>query len=197
MSSIPGLGKSHGEGNGNPLQYSCLGKSHRQRSLACYSLWGHKRVWHDLVTKQQQLPSLGVLVPLLFSVYSLPPNLKKKYNLFCICNLLVLYMSLEFSLKFFSGARWVVTNYLKINESLCSHWAFQTQFRHLLLCLLGPCLPSGLAVWPLWTHSALSYFNCTVILTVINLYCKCFSVSPWNWTSSCVPLGLYHCIFSF
>ena len=23
--SIPGLGKSPGEGNGNPLQYSCLG----------------------------------------------------------------------------------------------------------------------------------------------------------------------------
>ena len=23
--SIPGLGRSHGEGNGNPLQYSCLG----------------------------------------------------------------------------------------------------------------------------------------------------------------------------
>ena len=22
--SIPGLGRSHGEGNGNPLQYSCL-----------------------------------------------------------------------------------------------------------------------------------------------------------------------------
>ena len=25
--SIPGLGRSHGEGNGNPLQYSCLGNS--------------------------------------------------------------------------------------------------------------------------------------------------------------------------
>ena len=25
MSSIPGLGRSPGEGNGNPLQYSCLG----------------------------------------------------------------------------------------------------------------------------------------------------------------------------
>ena len=25
--SIPGLGRSPGEGNGNPLQYSCLGKS--------------------------------------------------------------------------------------------------------------------------------------------------------------------------
>ena len=23
MGSIPGLGRSHGEGNGNPLQYSC------------------------------------------------------------------------------------------------------------------------------------------------------------------------------
>ena len=27
MSSIPGLGRSHGEGNGNPLQYSCLENS--------------------------------------------------------------------------------------------------------------------------------------------------------------------------
>ena len=25
LGSIPGSGKSHGEGNGNPLQYSCLG----------------------------------------------------------------------------------------------------------------------------------------------------------------------------
>ena len=30
------------------------GKSHGQRSLAGYSLWGHKRVGHDLATKQQQ-----------------------------------------------------------------------------------------------------------------------------------------------
>ena len=27
MGSIPGSGKSPGEGNGNPLQYSCLGNS--------------------------------------------------------------------------------------------------------------------------------------------------------------------------
>ena len=26
MDSIPGLGRSPGEGNGNPLQYSCLGR---------------------------------------------------------------------------------------------------------------------------------------------------------------------------
>ena len=30
---IPGLGKSPGERNSNPLQYSCLEKSHEQRSL--------------------------------------------------------------------------------------------------------------------------------------------------------------------
>ena len=51
MNSIPGSGKSPGEGNGNPLQYSCLGKSHGQRSLVGYSPQGHKRVRHDLVTK--------------------------------------------------------------------------------------------------------------------------------------------------
>ena len=33
---IPGLGRSPGKGNGNPLQYSCW-KSHGQRSLAGYS----------------------------------------------------------------------------------------------------------------------------------------------------------------
>ena len=39
---ISGLEKSPGAGNGNPLQYSCLGRSHGQRSLAGYSPWGHK-----------------------------------------------------------------------------------------------------------------------------------------------------------
>ena len=38
--SIPELGRSPGEGNGNPLQYSCLGNG--QRSLAGYSPQGHK-----------------------------------------------------------------------------------------------------------------------------------------------------------
>ena len=33
---------------------SLPGKSHGQRSLAGYSPWGHKRVRHDLATKQQQ-----------------------------------------------------------------------------------------------------------------------------------------------
>ena len=53
--SIPGLGRSPEEGNGNPLQYSSLGKSHGQRTLVSYSPRGHKRVRHDLATKQQQI----------------------------------------------------------------------------------------------------------------------------------------------
>ena len=39
---IPELGRSRGEGNGNPLQYSCLEKSRGQRSLAGYSPCGRK-----------------------------------------------------------------------------------------------------------------------------------------------------------
>ena len=39
---IPGLGGSPEEGNGNPLQYSCLEKSHGRRSLVSYSPWGCK-----------------------------------------------------------------------------------------------------------------------------------------------------------
>ena len=57
--SIPGWGRSRGEGNGNPLQYSCLGKSHGQRSLAGLV---SQRVVHDLETKQQQQAFLPMWV---------------------------------------------------------------------------------------------------------------------------------------
>ena len=42
LGSIPRSGRSPGEGNGNPLQYSCLEKSHGLRSLVGYSPWGCK-----------------------------------------------------------------------------------------------------------------------------------------------------------
>ena len=54
MGSIPGSGRSPGEGNGNPLQYFCLGHPTHRRSLVSYSLWGPKSIGHNLVTKQQQ-----------------------------------------------------------------------------------------------------------------------------------------------
>ena len=46
LGSIRGLGRSPGGGHGNPFQYSCLENPHGQRSLAAYSLSGH-RVGHD------------------------------------------------------------------------------------------------------------------------------------------------------
>ena len=40
--SIPGSGRSPGVGKSKPLQYSCLEKSHKQRSLAGFSPQGRK-----------------------------------------------------------------------------------------------------------------------------------------------------------
>ena len=42
LGSIPGSGRSPGEGNGNPLQYSCHGKFHGWRNLVGYFPWGCK-----------------------------------------------------------------------------------------------------------------------------------------------------------
>ena len=42
LGSIPGLGRSPGGGNGNPLQYSCLENPHGKRSLMGYSSLCHK-----------------------------------------------------------------------------------------------------------------------------------------------------------
>ena len=52
--SMPGLGRSLGEGNGNPLQYSWLGNLMDQGAWWATVHGGCKRVEHDLVTKQQQ-----------------------------------------------------------------------------------------------------------------------------------------------
>ena len=44
MGSIPGLGRCPRGEHNNPLQCSCLKKSHGQRTLAGYSPWGHKEL---------------------------------------------------------------------------------------------------------------------------------------------------------
>ena len=52
-SLIPGSGRSVGGGNGNPLQYSCLGNAVDREPGRPHSM-GSQRAGHDLVTKQQQ-----------------------------------------------------------------------------------------------------------------------------------------------
>ena len=49
MGSIPGLGRSPGEGNGKPLQYSCLENS-MDRGILRAAVPGVARVGHDRVT---------------------------------------------------------------------------------------------------------------------------------------------------
>ena len=42
LGSIPGLGRSPGEGHSNPLQYFCLENRHGQEPGGLYSSWGRK-----------------------------------------------------------------------------------------------------------------------------------------------------------
>ena len=58
--SIPGSGRSPAEGHGNPLQYSCLEKSHGQRSLAGYSPWGPKE---SAMTVQLSISNIYIKSP--------------------------------------------------------------------------------------------------------------------------------------
>ena len=50
LSSILGSGRSPGEGNGNPLQYSCL-ENPMDRGAWWATVHGVARVGHDLATK--------------------------------------------------------------------------------------------------------------------------------------------------
>ena len=48
LASIPGSGRAPGEGNGNPLQYSCL---ENPRGVWRATYHGVARIGHDLATK--------------------------------------------------------------------------------------------------------------------------------------------------
>ena len=65
----PGSGRSPGEGNGNPLQYSYLENPHGQRSLARYSLWGCREsdATERLSSKQPRTQERGASRPFVVS----------------------------------------------------------------------------------------------------------------------------------
>ena len=56
--SIPGLGRSPGEGNGNPLQYSCL-ENPMDRGAWQAIVHGVTKSQHNLVTKQPPPPPMS------------------------------------------------------------------------------------------------------------------------------------------
>ena len=90
---IPELGRFPGGGNGNPLQYFCLGNPTDRGAWWGYSPWGHKRVRHDLATKPQQTTNLvlmcetnyGFQLLFFFNLYLGASSLScSTWNLHCI-----------------------------------------------------------------------------------------------------------------
>ena len=100
--SIPGSGRSPGEGNGNPLQYSCLKKSHGWRNLVGYSPWGHKESdtteWLHLGSLSQWCESnhLILCLPLLF-LPSIFPSIRVFSNKWALWVRWPKYWSFSFS----------------------------------------------------------------------------------------------------
>ena len=75
LGSVPGLGRSPGEGHGNPVQYSCLENPHGQRNLVGYSPWGHKESDTTEQLSTAQHSNLGS------TVFTLLENLTHAYVL--------------------------------------------------------------------------------------------------------------------
>ena len=59
---IPGSGRSPGEGNGNPLQYSCL-ENPMDRGACQATVHGVARVGYDLATKPPPPPPYSQATP--------------------------------------------------------------------------------------------------------------------------------------
>ena len=61
VGSLPGLGRSPGEGNDNPLQYSCL-ENPMDRGTWQAVVYEVARVGHNLVTKQDKGDGRSVFI---------------------------------------------------------------------------------------------------------------------------------------
>ena len=110
--SIPGLGRSPGVGNGNPLQFSCLENS-MGRGAWWATVYGQQRVGHNWATdtdRRQKTERDGSLLTLACLLVWVPYSqsvgmLKKQENIF--------YTSQPVSLTFL-----VVTGYLTLRDPI-------------------------------------------------------------------------------
>ena len=62
VGSIPGSGRSSGEGNGNPLQYFCLGNPMDRRAWQGYSPCGHRELDMTECTSNSNIDDLQCCV---------------------------------------------------------------------------------------------------------------------------------------
>ena len=58
----PWVERSSGERNGNPLQYSCLGKAHGQEKPGGLPSTGSQELGHNLATKQEVCPHIVAII---------------------------------------------------------------------------------------------------------------------------------------
>ena len=75
--SIPGLGRFPGEGNGNPLQYSCLENPTEEEPGGLQSTGSH-RVGHDWATSLSSLrfPAYRLLINIQGFMFHVPTGMK-------------------------------------------------------------------------------------------------------------------------
>ena len=125
--SIPGLGRCFGEENDNPLQYSCLGNPMNRGAWWATVHGGHKRVSHNLVTKQQQGLKLLDLHMLNYNmVVAIKASSRSQLLQLLPPHYSILYLFLYFYFKFIFTPTFALFIYLYlfllINYVLCLHW---------------------------------------------------------------------------
>ena len=161
--SVLGLGRFPGGGNGNPPLAFLLGKkkSHRQKSLAGYSLWGHKEPymteWLSRSTKAEK-HFFFWLYHAAFGILVLPLGIKSRP--FSSENIRVLTNglpgnSLDFALKLsnvcFYNDNFCVKSHTLIHAHIHIHKAKKgggelVNFVHLRLCRQLNLTPQGITL---------------------------------------------------
>ena len=106
---IPGLGRSPGEGNGSPLQYSCL-ENPMGRGAWWAMVHGDTRVGHDLATKPPTTTTtktflLGLIKAWKDFTFNVMTDVIRFKLLFCY--LLSYLVHLFFSFFYFSTSFWL------------------------------------------------------------------------------------------
>ena len=110
---------SPGEGNGNPLQYSCPGDPTDRRSLMGHSPWGHRRVGHRWAPKQREQSIVYICEPQPASSSHLTVQMnlfaKQKWRHRCRQQTIV------FAMRMYFGNIFVIKNKYKKNSD-CTYY---------------------------------------------------------------------------